>query len=137
MMTGCPHLRESQSPTMRGMPSAVPPGGNGTMIFTARLGKSCASARGDAIASTQTANAAAHHPNAHLVLVSRRLTVMRVSLHALDARYANNHGCPCFSRPSAGLTLRAFRDTLPLERNPAKWEPVRRKIARHIKDSRP
>ena len=38
MMTAWPHLRARNSATMRGMASAVPPGGNGTMIFTVRFG---------------------------------------------------------------------------------------------------
>ena len=33
-----PLLRDSQSPTMRGITSAVPPAGNGTMILTVRAG---------------------------------------------------------------------------------------------------
>src|ERR1022692_2004782 len=54
MMTGCPHLRDRMLPTTRGTISAVPPAGNGTMILTARVGKSCAAA-----APTQTARQAA------------------------------------------------------------------------------
>jgi hypothetical protein len=38
MMTACPHFFARKSATMRGMASAVPPGGNGTMIFTVRVG---------------------------------------------------------------------------------------------------
>src|SRR5438132_1346809 len=44
MTTGCPHLRDSHSATMRGTASAVPPAGNGTTIFTERSGQVCASA---------------------------------------------------------------------------------------------
>jgi hypothetical protein len=36
--TGWPHLRDSQSATTRGITSAVPPAGNGTMILTVRVG---------------------------------------------------------------------------------------------------
>ena len=36
--TGCPHFRDSHSPITRGITSAVPPAGNGTMIFTGRDG---------------------------------------------------------------------------------------------------
>jgi hypothetical protein len=38
MVTACFHWRDSQSATMRGIRSAVPPAGNGTMIRTARVG---------------------------------------------------------------------------------------------------
>jgi hypothetical protein len=36
--TGSPHFLASQSLKMRGITSAVPPAGNGTMILTAREG---------------------------------------------------------------------------------------------------
>jgi hypothetical protein len=36
--TGCPHFFASHSVKMRGITSAVPPAGNGTMILTAREG---------------------------------------------------------------------------------------------------
>ena len=35
---GCPHFLDSHSAKMRGITSAVPPAGNGTMIFTGRDG---------------------------------------------------------------------------------------------------
>src|SRR5262249_20141733 len=40
--TGCPHFFASQSAKMRGITSAVPPAGNGTMILTVRDGKASA-----------------------------------------------------------------------------------------------
>jgi hypothetical protein len=36
--SGRAHFFASQSPTMRGITSAVPPAGNGTMILTVRAG---------------------------------------------------------------------------------------------------
>src|SRR3977135_3632812 len=41
-ITGWPHLRDSFSPMMRGMTSALPPAGKGTTILTALLGYACA-----------------------------------------------------------------------------------------------
>src|SRR5262245_9128375 len=41
MITDWPHLRDSHSARIRGMTSAVPPAGNGTTIFTTRVGYSC------------------------------------------------------------------------------------------------
>jgi len=43
-ITGWPHFSESFSATMRGMRSALPPAGNGTMMRTGRAGQSCAEA---------------------------------------------------------------------------------------------
>src|SRR5262245_51048256 len=42
--TGWPHFAASFSPKMRGMMSAVPPAGNGTMMRTGREGYPCAPA---------------------------------------------------------------------------------------------
>src|SRR5580700_8704895 len=61
MITDCPHLRDSQSAMMRGMTSAVPPAGKGTMIFTVRVGKSCACA-GMAMAPSASTKAGSVHP---------------------------------------------------------------------------
>src|SRR5262245_4873005 len=44
MITVWPHLRDSQSPTILGTASAVPPAGNGTTILTMRSGYSSARA---------------------------------------------------------------------------------------------
>src|SRR5882672_4318362 len=57
--TGCPHLRVRKSPTRRGIASAVPPAGNGTMIFTDRVGYSCAPA--GSVATSPASAAAARH----------------------------------------------------------------------------
>src|SRR3954453_343906 len=50
--TGWPHLRDNQSATIRGTASAVPPAGNGTMIFTVWSGYSCACDGPQSAAST-------------------------------------------------------------------------------------
>src|SRR3954452_9437790 len=56
--TGWPHLRDSQSATIRGTASAVPPAGNGTMILTVRTGHGSALAGpANALAARQSASA--------------------------------------------------------------------------------
>src|SRR5262245_815342 len=101
--TGWPHLRDSQSATSRGMASAVPPAGNGTMIFTARDGKSWA--RGGEVRLASAASAKKTAP-------AKRIVARTTCRHPL---------IKAFSLPGGTVAgpAECFQAATPARKNPA------------------
>src|SRR5262249_20604515 len=92
--TDCPHLRDRNSKTTRGIRSAVPPAGKGTMTFTARRGYSCAAGLDASLACNQ----AAARANARLRSVGWR-GVINIS----SARHGPPSGAAGAAHPCGGL----------------------------------